>query len=594
MPITAITIENFKGIKDPVRIELKPINLLFGANSAGKSTVIQALHYAREIFERNNCDPNKTIAGGDTIDLGGFKNLVHGQLKKGKEIKLSLEYNLSGEELPEYSKGYENLKDDVVPDYDPDDEEEHERLRIFEKFVEQERINDYKTFPDKVSTATVTLTIRWNVLDGKAYVAVYEVDINESPFATIKASSDCRQITLTHLNICHPIFGGSWESTQSYLDDIRNSFANENEDYINNEIYSTLDSDDEGLSHKILFLLEIGYISSLVVTGTKPIGLYNHKSALPQWDLPISMHENVWTTSSSIDERGYFVKMLSSLIYGPGELIRNNLKSICYLGPLRKIPPRAFQPQRYLEKGRWADGLAAYDILFWGDDILVKKTNEWFSEEKRLNSGYNLEIKKFKELGNDHPVMQAISQNDESVTLATLKELFFDENSELRQNILKIPSKRRLLFRDNKTDIELSLQDIGVGISQVLPVIVAALSAKSGIVVIEQPELHIHPAFQVVLGDLFIEQIRERPDVTFILETHSEHLLLRLLRRIRETSNGEAPADLKLKPSDLSINFIEQGKEGVVCTTIGVDEEGDFTDRWPRGFFAERSQELFG
>jgi len=77
MPITAITIENFKAIKEPIRIELKPITLLFGPNSAGKSTIVQALHYAREIFERQNLNPDRTLLGGETIDLGGFESLVY-------------------------------------------------------------------------------------------------------------------------------------------------------------------------------------------------------------------------------------------------------------------------------------------------------------------------------------------------------------------------------------------------------------------------------------------------------------------------------------------------------------------------------------
>src|SRR5260370_30714598 len=75
--ITAIEIENFKGIRDRVRIDLKPITLLFGPNSAGKSTILHALHYAREIFERRNLDADRTAAGGKFVDLGGFQNLVH-------------------------------------------------------------------------------------------------------------------------------------------------------------------------------------------------------------------------------------------------------------------------------------------------------------------------------------------------------------------------------------------------------------------------------------------------------------------------------------------------------------------------------------
>lgn len=77
MLISALTIENFKGIGSPVKIVFKPITLLFGPNSAGKSTILQALHYAREIFERQNFDPDKTLEGGESLDLGGFKNLVH-------------------------------------------------------------------------------------------------------------------------------------------------------------------------------------------------------------------------------------------------------------------------------------------------------------------------------------------------------------------------------------------------------------------------------------------------------------------------------------------------------------------------------------
>jgi len=60
--ITNISIENFKGIRDRVSLELKPITLLFGPNSAGKSTIFQALQYAREVLERHNLDPDQTIS----------------------------------------------------------------------------------------------------------------------------------------------------------------------------------------------------------------------------------------------------------------------------------------------------------------------------------------------------------------------------------------------------------------------------------------------------------------------------------------------------------------------------------------------------
>jgi AAA15 family ATPase/GTPase len=69
--ITGITIENFKGIREEVKLDFRPITLLFGANSAGKSTVLHALHYAREVFERRNVNADRTVSGGKYVDLGG-------------------------------------------------------------------------------------------------------------------------------------------------------------------------------------------------------------------------------------------------------------------------------------------------------------------------------------------------------------------------------------------------------------------------------------------------------------------------------------------------------------------------------------------
>src|SRR6185503_6120918 len=105
MNITAITIENFKGIRDPARIELRPVTLLFGANSAGKSTVVQALHYAHEILERHNVDPGKTLIGGEAIELGGFETLVHMHERK-RVIRIKLDLEFDGEDLPTYRLPY--------------------------------------------------------------------------------------------------------------------------------------------------------------------------------------------------------------------------------------------------------------------------------------------------------------------------------------------------------------------------------------------------------------------------------------------------------------------------------------------------------
>ncbi|MFN8710578.1 MAG: hypothetical protein ACK50J_28220, partial [Planctomyces sp.] len=75
--ITDLWIENFKGIGAGQHIPLHPLTLLFGSNSAGKSTVLHALLYLREIVCHGNIDPKRSMAGAQTINLGGFSNLLH-------------------------------------------------------------------------------------------------------------------------------------------------------------------------------------------------------------------------------------------------------------------------------------------------------------------------------------------------------------------------------------------------------------------------------------------------------------------------------------------------------------------------------------
>src|ERR1700730_878979 len=96
MHLERIEMENFKGVGERQTIELEPITLLFGSNRAGKSTILQALRYMREILERGNIDPDVTIAGG-LIDLGGFSMLVHNH-ELDRAVRLKVIVDLSDEQ----------------------------------------------------------------------------------------------------------------------------------------------------------------------------------------------------------------------------------------------------------------------------------------------------------------------------------------------------------------------------------------------------------------------------------------------------------------------------------------------------------------
>ena len=89
---------------------------------------------------------------------------------------------------------------------------------------------------------------------------------------------------------------------------------------------------------------------------------------------------------------------------------------------------------------------------------------------------------------------------------------------------------------------------------------------------------------------------------TLLVETHSEHIMLRLLRRIRETTENELPPGAPpLHPGEVAVVYVElpqsddmaAGASSVKFTPIRISDEGDFVDRWPKGFFEERVEEVF-
>lgn len=133
---------------------------------------------------------------------------------------------------------------------------------------------------------------------------------------------------------------------------------------------------------------------------------------------------------------------------------------------------------------------------------------------------------------------------------------------------------------------------IGVGVSQVVPVVVAALDSGSELVAIEQPELHTHPAIQVRLGDLFISQLHEAK--RFLIETHSEHLLLRIMRRIRQTTADEISDDsLRLRADEVVVHFVEMDRGQTIVREMPLNERGELVKAWPGGFFEEGLEEMF-
>lgn len=225
-----------------------------------------------------------------------------------------------------------------------------------------------------------------------------------------------------------------------------------------------------------------------------------------------------------------------------GRMLDDALESLYPMGPYRRPPQRWYiftgtSPQ---DVGYSGDLLP--DLLFRRPE-LVQETNGWLD---KLEIGYHIKVQ---------PV---------GVRSRDLFEV-------------------RLIDKRRGREVDVALSDVGFGVSQILPFIVQSLAGERQTITIEQPEVHIHPRLQADLGNLLADTIRSPRLHRFIIETHSEHLVLRMQRLIR---------DGLLKPSDLSIIYVSRGPEGSRAQRLRLDSNGDFADDWPGGFFPERLREL--
>lgn len=222
-----------------------------------------------------------------------------------------------------------------------------------------------------------------------------------------------------------------------------------------------------------------------------------------------------------------------------------------YLGPIRQRPQRTYL---------WR-GVATADLGYSGErtmEVLLTDRNSRAASNNALASPLEAEVSKWlRTLG--------LSESTELRPLSANGDIF-------EIQMASGPSATKVL-----------LPDVGFGVSQVLPVIVLCCSAPKGsTIILEQPEIHLHPAAQSGLADLFIYASKQRA-VQIILESHSEHLLRRLQRRIAEES---------LDPAQTALYFCEPGgAEGSKLNPLEVDPFGNIKN-WPKDFFGDEFGEM--
>ena len=546
--LKAIELENFKAFGERNRIEFAPITLIFGENSAGKSSILQALSLlkqTRQSREHGALLLPRTEDG--IVELGGFQELLFDH---------DLQRDLS-------------IRIDVVPDH-------VSRRRSAESLREQPIANDFIGLALAVSRPSEDAEIQLKTLSlygsaASGRVAEFTpIDLTPGQFGpyvpdSLAAIRSRRPIRTSEVRFARcswltddkgfwaDIYARSKRRSETIVDELRQLQTDAQESARQGSLFE--DKEDEKRS----WLAEIGeaiafYESDFTIEAFVGRMLPAELQTIIGLDgfMPLALRQRPREPLPELETFRRFgpsrLRMrdltldLNGFAVDCGRMLDEALETLYPMGPYRRPPQRWYMFTGTSPQDVGYRGDLLPDLLFRRPE-LVKDTNGWLDN---LEIGYHIKV-------------QSVGPRS--------RDLF----------------EVRLIDKRRGRNVDVALSDVGFGVSQILPFIVQSLAGERQTITIEQPEVHIHPRLQADLGNLLADAIRPPRGHRFIIETHSEHLVLRMQRLVRDNI---------LQPDDVSIIYVTRGSDGSKAQRLRLDESGDFIDDWPGGFFPERLREL--
>jgi AAA15 family ATPase/GTPase len=568
---TRLKLTNFKAFGEPVNIDIRPITLIFGANSSGKSSIIHSLLYTHQLLNVSHKlrphDISFTELGGSLVDLGGYPHFLykHDSLNQ-LDISLSLL-----EEGNDKEKNQSTIKDSFT--------------------------SSFSLLQQKSQSGEPRLVLRRQIFADEILVVTFEFDLD----ALGTGNEQPPRITFGNHPEIEEISKRNYYKMLAILEaELTTDMPKEHSEYDLriNWVRSLTHNTEEftfftQLRHADGF--DGGFIGSerLRISSRELIDNFYRFSSKFIEDYFQSLHDRhvhlqqfmtnelTFRTFKNISRRqSKYISFDSDFRDFRFEFLRRVRKSddffrsIAYLGPIRKIPARLFRDFEDVVLSD-SDGSAAWQRLTKNTQ-LVNRINHTLQQlginyELRLNSPEDAYIIEKSDYDNLIDSIENEMAKNEVVVSEIVAKL---RNMSTRRNGIPF-----IELIDKNADTKVSHRDVGVGISQVLPILVNCYTDWESIVCVEQPELHLHPKLQGNLADVFIDTaLSSKSKKTYIIETHSEHIIRRLMRRVREG---------KISKDDISIVYVEPGPNGSTVTPIRIDEDGDIIDEWPNGFFEE-------
>lgn len=553
--LTAIRVGNFKAFAESQLIPIRPLTLIYGANSSGKSSILHSLILARHAQETGDLDIHRTNVGGESVDLGGFRQYVH-RREANRRVEWAMDLDTST------FKG-----------------------RLAELLA-----------PVKQVTMLLNLGIGLDDQDRPLPEAVPEIHTYEllADGQSLLRMSRRRdgKLQLDRLDHEHPVFR---EVVKAMV-------------LLSTTTETIHPEDFEGLDEAIADL-----VPEVVAKSTQflPDGLAESNVFAPGGQprlFTISKARRKEELGAAV--RSFFPSKIDELLKGVSQVATSELTRLRYLGPLRSYPPRHLTFSQHHDPNWYAGGGYAWDVIR-RDANVRKLINEWLSASDRLQTPYELNLRYLVGIDQlEGPLLDGLERlneegldmepdYDDEPTPTGAYPVIKDPEAEVKklQDFIRssdIEKLDELIMIDRRSNTIVSHRDVGIGVSQVLPVLVGAYASQKQIIAIEQPEIHLHPALQADLGDVFIQSALGEGKNRFLIETHSEHLILRVMRRMRETSNGDLPKGVpQVTPKDVCVLFVQPKGTSSAVRHLELDEEGQLLDAWPGGFFEEGYRERF-
>ncbi len=601
--LTRWTISNFKSIREPVTIDLAPLTIFSGINSAGKSTLIQSILMVAQSF-MTAVEAEAIVLGGPLINLGNPVDILHDGYDH-QTMEIGFEFSDKQTDLFNVrvhsrlstrpaNRSFAKQKDRISLAVESANVSFHRRGESKVYSLQVKALPDTKLMEDLsrldrvIQRSIESGVYNYKLLTPEEYPFVQNTKLERVERVGLKHFIPWRLLISIDAELKQTVEDVEWLITQ--LMQFRPRFElpdNVRKDarWLKDIIQQSPENDvklDEPLSVQVSEVLRD-------FKGNRDTYLYKqlkNPNKLTRGDFLELLHTQKLSTRDAEDFGRRLASALSSYLNTYSDFTRRRSRRLDF-------ETRLF-PSEYMGAFEQIERLMKYQIYYLGplrDDPRVIYAVPPLSERRHIGLKGEFTAAILDRYGNEnvlYPLPPDVNFTGKftyhtgtlvKAVMTWLQRMGLVDEIDTHE-IAKVGYQ--LIVGDKSLSKKLDMTSVGVGVSQILPTIVLALLAPpDSTLIFEQPELHLHPKVQSVMADFFLGIAMMGKQC--LVETHSEHLINRLRRRIVESDHEPIVPQLR-------IYFVEKERSVSQFREVKPNELGAIPE-WPKGFFDEAENE---